>query len=279
MKILIPTDFSSFSDSAIKMGIKIAQITNSDIHLFHALDQIKRIDELSLGRELHLQLQEHVHDWASDKINSLADKIRESNIECSVTIVEDKYLAGIENIIEADDYDLIIIGSHGVSGKEEWFLGSNASKTVRKLHNNILVVKSDPETIDFSEVVYVTGLDDREKIAFKSFLKMMKLLSVKKIHILTIDTSSYFSEPTIVMIEALKDFKQLVSDIDVETHFYPDFSVHSGIRHFSEEHTISLIGISNVLRHPIKRIFQGSNVESIVNHSNIPVLTIDQNKS
>ncbi|MFT7452175.1 MAG: nucleotide-binding universal stress UspA family protein, partial [Patescibacteria group bacterium] len=49
----------------------------------------------------------------------------------------------------------------------------------------------------------------------------------------------------------------------------------AGIRHLSDELGADLIAISNEKRHPIKRIFSGSNVEALVNHAEIPILSID----
>lgn len=275
MKILIPTDFSEYANYAIDMAIRIAKYTDTEIHLLHVVTPLNRIAELSINSELRSELMLHLNDWATDKLARYAEDIRSHNILCETKILTGKYLSSIETVLEAEEYDMVIMGSHGASGKEEWFIGSNASKTIRKIHQNILVIKAPPKDIDFDEVVYVTGLDEREKKSFVNFLDLISPLPIKKIHILTVDTLSYFSQPSIVMKEALEEFKLLVSEKDVETHFYSDYSIYAGIRHFSEANRISLIAMSNYIRHPLKRIFQGSNVEIIVNHSSIPVLSID----
>lgn len=275
MKILIPTDFSIYADYAIQMALNISKYKDLEIHLLHVVTPLNRLAAVGLNTKLRSDLIGHLKDWATEKLKRNADHIKEFNIPCKTKIVSGKYLDSIKASAEIENYNLIIMGSHGASGKEEWFIGSNASKTIRKLHNNILVVKQKPKDFDSSEVVYVTGLDTREQNSFKAFLNLTDALPIKKIHILTVDTLSYFSQPTSVMNEALEDFKLIAFDKDVETHFYTDFSIHAGIRHFSEEYKISLIGMSNYLRHPLKRMFQGSNVEMTVNHSQIPVLSID----
>jgi len=275
MKILIPTDFSIHADFAIKMAINIAKYNEAEIHLLHVVTPLNRLAAISINANLRSELLSHLKDWATDKLERSAKSLEELNIPCKTKIVSGKYLDTIHSVTDAEDYDLIIMGSHGASGKEEWFIGSNASKTIRKVHNNILVVKDTPIDFNSSEVVYVTGLDAREKESFNTFLDIVSTLPITKIHILTVDTLSYFSQPTIVMNEALADFKSMVKGREVETHFYTDYSINAGIRHFTEEFNISLIGMSNYLRHPLKRMFQGSNVEITVNHSDIPVLSID----
>lgn len=63
--------------------------------------------------------------------------------------------------------------------------------------------------------------------------------------------------------------------MEVKIHFYKDYTVEAGIRHMSESIEADLVSLSNHNRRPLKRIFSGSNVEALINHSQIPVLSID----
>ena len=92
---------------------------------------------------------------------------------------------------------------------------------------------------------------------------------------MSVDTSAWFSQPTILMHAAIEDFKEIASEYDCKTHFYKDYSIDAGIRHFVEEHGIDLIGISNQSKNKIKRFFQGSNVEMLVNHCDAAVLSME----
>ncbi|MCB0635227.1 MAG: universal stress protein, partial [Lewinella sp.] len=59
------------------------------------------------------------------------------------------------------------------------------------------------------------------------------------------------------------------------THLYRDLNPERGIRGLATELGADLIGISNLHRHPLKRVLSGSTVEALVNHSHLPVLSID----
>jgi hypothetical protein len=124
--------------------------------------------------------------------------------------------------------------------------------------------------------MFPSNLTLEDMNAFKSFLKFLKPFDVKELHILAVNTSGFFNQPAQLMLEMLVDFKELAKDYDCQTHFLSDYSVEAGVRHFSEKFNIELIGISNMVKHPLKRIFQGSNVEMLVNHSEVPVLSIDR---
>ena len=167
------------------------------------------------------------------------------------------------------------MGSHGVSGKEEWLIGSNTQKVIRKVHKNVLVVKNPIGELTFSKVLFATGLHTGEQECFNRFLEFLRPFDIDELHVMAVDTSGYFSQPSFLMLEALKDFQKIADAYPCQTHFYSDYSVESGIRHFTEEYDIQLIGISNHNRSKIKRILMGSNVEMLINHSQVPVLSID----
>ena len=279
MKLLIPTDFSNYADFALQMGINLAVKNGAEIHLLHAINYMTDMDKMHLGESQRNDLHKHIERWSQEKLELLQRQVGNHGLTCKVYLRNGPFLTCLKTQLEEYDYDVIVMGSHGASGKEEWFIGSNTSKAVRKLHSNILVVKNATTALNISEVVFVTGLYLEERNAWRIFLDFIKAFEVKAIHILAIDTTGYYSQPTIVMNRALSDFVKIGNDQRIKSHFYPDFSIQDGIKHFTEEYDIDLIGISNFIRSPIKRIFSGSNVEMLVNHSDVPVLSIDYKKT
>lgn len=275
MRLLIPTDFSECAAHAVQMGVNIAKTAGAEIHILHCMNEMSHLQKLNLGKVKSEDLQKHLDRWAREKLETLKSEIRAKGITCESKLIEGQLHENLRVLLDIEEYDMIVMGSHGVSGKEEWFIGSNTSKAVRKLHKNILVVKGPVEELDFSQVVFVTGLNLKERPSFKMFLDFIKPFNVKDIHILSVDTYRNFSEPSLVMREVLQDYKDFADLPNVKTHFYSDYSIQAGIRHFTEEYNIDLIGISNYVRSPLKRIFIGSNVEILVNHSDVPVLSID----
>lgn len=275
MKLLIPTDFSKCADYALEMAILIANKSEDEIHLLHSLDAIDNVDKFNLGERKSEELRTHIRRWSQEKLELLQRDVLNHDIVCRSFLCEGKLLENMNNQLKIDSYDLVVMGSHGASGKEEWFIGSNTSKAVRKLHSNILVVKSPIGQMDLSKAVFVTGLRVEEQDSFKLFLDFIKLWGVKEVHLLSIDTYGQFSQPTVVMKKAQEEFKVLANEMDLVCHLYRDYSIQDGIRNFTKEHDVNLIGISNTVKSPIKRIFSGSNVEMLVNHSDLPVLSID----
>lgn len=262
-KILVPTDFSIYATYAINAAVKIAQLTNGSITLYHTIVP-------SGEGNMVAQLKD-----TENGLNQLKNEISDRGIECAYIIENGEFPKSALSHLQNDSYDLVIMGSHGQSGFNEMFIGSNTQKLLRKSNTSVMVVKKPVESITFDSAVFITGLNIEDQQSLRQLLGMLDVLQVKKLHIMAIDTSSYFSQPTIIMQSALADFKKIAENYNVETHFYRDYSIESGVRHFSEEYNIDLIVVSNHKKHPIKRIFQGSNVEMIVGNSYSPVLALD----
>ena len=72
-----------------------------------------------------------------------------------------------------------------------------------------------------------------------------------------------------------RTFREACKPLVSKAHVFRALSIDDGIRSFSEKIGADLIVISNHERHPLKRMLIGSNVEALVNHSSLPVLTID----
>ena len=167
------------------------------------------------------------------------------------------------------------MGSHGATGKNERFIGSNTQKIVRNVHTPVLVIKEPLKDYSFQEVVFASNFDEVEMEAYQWFLKFIRPFQPKTIHLLSINTTSWFSQPFALMKEAMQDFKDVTDFAACKIHFYKDASVDAGIRHFMKKINADLVAISNRRHRPMDRILNGSNVEMLVNHSDLPVLSVD----
>ena len=275
MNILVPTDFSKFAEYAFNAACKIASFTEGHLHLYHSVNIPDDWEDLPLEYKIEDKPNKNLAIEARHKLIELHDRATDLGLRSTIHYTGGKFINNISEILEKVNIDLIVMGSHGVSGKEEWFLGSNSQKVIRKIRKNALIVKEPVGKFKLDRVAFVSSLNVEDQSAFKSFLEFINHFEPSEVHVLSIDTSAWFAQPTVVMRDALKDFEKIASDYNCKTHFYRDHSVQAGIRHFVEENSIDLVGISYRSRNPVKRIFLGSNVEMLVNHAHKPVLCIN----
>ncbi len=262
--ILVPTDFSACANNAVDAAYQLAERFESKVHLLHAIP-----------RDLPGQDEA---EWMQEVANAniLLKDIRERYpaIDTTALSIAGKLPALMKEYVQANSIDLIVMGSHGAGGKQEYFIGSNTQKSVRSVYCPVLVVKDKIEDLNFDKVVFASNFNRDEMVAFMVFKDFVKHF-IPEIHLVMVHTSSLFDPPYSLSKEAMKDFEELCAPFAVKSHIHRDFTIEKGIRSFSDEIGASLIGISNHYRHPLKRMLVGSNVEALVNHSNLPVLSID----
>ncbi len=267
--ILVPTDFSDCAVAAEDAAMQVAKIFGGEVHLYH---NYKTAKKESLTEEERKVISEGILQKLTEEAKALEGSYPEVPVKIHYSF--GKLVEGIEKQIETLAIDFLVIGSHGASGKTEYFIGSNAQKIVRMIHLPVLVVKEKIEELKFKKVVFASNFNTSEKEPFRQFLKFIEPFS-PQIYLVNVDKPSIFDTPYIVQRDAMEDFREIAAPLVCEIKMLRHLSVDAGIRYFSDEINADLLVISNHNRHPIKRIMAGSNVEALVNHAEIPVLTID----
>lgn len=269
--ILVPTDFSACAKNAAGAAYLLAKQFGAKLHLLTNITLPRGWDEMSEAEQQQnptavaavqramVQLSE-MKKWFADVPVATACK-GQKLVEC------------VSRYVQEHGIDLTVMGSHGASGKNEYFIGSNTQKVVRTVHCPVLVIKNPMEKLDFEKVVFASNFNPGDMKAFEYFKNFIKHF-VPEVHLVAIRTSP-FDTPYPVQMEAMKPFETACAPLVCKSHVYQDISIDEGIRSFAKGLGAGLVAISNHERHPLKRMLVGSNVEMLVNHADLPVLTID----
>jgi nucleotide-binding universal stress UspA family protein len=139
-KILVPYDFTPFSDLAFKKAIEIAKKFNSKLILLSVIGSDLNTSGMSWSRA------QEVHDEIETKIRADLKKIKNAhkveNVDVSVEFVHNpSTVDGILSFAEKNSVNLIVMGSHGRSGFKKLVLGSVASVVIPKSNCPVLIVK------------------------------------------------------------------------------------------------------------------------------------------
>ena len=270
--ILIPTDFSLCAQNAENAGMQLAKKFGAEVYLFHHVDLPKNWESLSVSeREGHPNALKKIYE-----VEASFERIRMlfPDIIIETHITGGDWIDRLRQFVEQKNIDLIVMGSHGTSGKNEFFIGSNTQKVVRRVHCPILVIKEPLKKVAFNKVIYASSFNLTEKVAFLKFKDFIKPF-LPEIHLVTIHNSEFLDGPLILQNEVLKDYAELSKPFTAHTHIVEHFTIDGGIRLLAENIGADLVVVSNHYKRPLKRMLVGSNVEALVNHANMPVLTID----
>lgn len=140
--ILVPTDFSVYSDKALKEAVDIAVQNKSKIYLLHVIDEIAQCSvDYCLDIAVVMQVEEQSRKFAEEKLQKEVAAIGASK---DIEVVFDIKKGDAAEVIVAEQkdkgIDLIVIASHGKKGILTR-LGSVSERVLREAKGPVMLVK------------------------------------------------------------------------------------------------------------------------------------------
>ena len=270
-KIIVPIDYSSYSEYAFLSALKIAHKAGSAITCINVV--ATDIDWKNLPKEKKAQYPE-ILDMEAEAKEKLKDFI--SNHKLQGVKVEEVVAIGVPHeeiviISEKQHADLIIIGAHGMGYQNEKFVGSNLQKVLRNADCPVLAVKKNLNGNDLRKMVFASQFSEESRPAFVKLKKILKDFR-SSVHFLYVNTPSDF----ITSKEAdarMHAYAKGLEDMVIHSHVYCHHEAEKGIIEFAERNKIGFIGLASTDRKG-KQTYQIGTTDTVLYKSDIPVLSI-----
>ena len=134
-RILVPVDYSSCSEGALRYAGFVAQRLGAAIDVVHAWDRPSYVpDTLVVGRpgEPERTLGELIQMNADREMTEFLARVTlPEGVKAEHCLVSGEPASAILDRVRADGYELIVIGTHGRTGVRHLLLGSVAEKVIR----------------------------------------------------------------------------------------------------------------------------------------------------
>ncbi len=277
-KILVPTDFSKTSITAMEVATEIAQKAGAEITLLHVVEEATpesyrvtgewqtnedwsdRLFTLKLLEKAKAQLEKIVLDprFAAVKVNG---ELRLGNA-----------FHGMRTIITDKKMDLVVMGTRGHSKFEEMVIGTNTERVVRHAKCPVLSVHKKPAKIDFKNIVYATAMHKDEEV-FSRIVKRTQQLYNSTVHLVRINTPGDFQRDFVVK-DYMEKFAKKLGFKNYTLNIFNDVSEEEGIIYFAESIDADLIAMATHGRTGFAHVLAGSIAEDVVGHAKRPVLTM-----
>ena len=149
-RILVPLDFSDVSRAALSMGLQLADSHDAKLYVLHVVKD--------LAKELQKRLVSAPNDTVvEDGIKEGERKILDAvqleytrakqadnplkTVPLNMNVTGGDWLDVCLQLIEDEEIDLVVSGTHGGHGLKGWLLGSTTEQLVRKSTCSVFVVK------------------------------------------------------------------------------------------------------------------------------------------
>jgi nucleotide-binding universal stress UspA family protein len=274
-KILVPTDLSDLGYYAYNIAYRISQNTGAEIHLLSILPApvgaiFTPEGELLADEGIDLQGFDKERLQTKESLDAFAEK-HPGIHSCNVLVgaVNEEIL----RVLREENFDLLVMGTHGASGFQELTIGSHAEYMVRNSPIPVISLKCDRSSYEINDLLFACEFNEKKKFDISALQELANAFKAR-IHFLKINTTSNFDTSRVIrenMIRFARMHEMDLSNIDM--HIYCDETIEKGIQHFSEDTGIDFLVIATHQRKGFARIFTSSVSEDLVNHNNQPIMT------
>lgn len=275
-KILVPTDFSESAMNASDVAIQIARKTSAEVHFYTRVHVHPLWDQLSEKEKMDFPESFSRIQETRDQFRKLRDRYRSSSIRIVTSYSHGDLIDVVSNYIEEEDIFLIVMGSQGADGMKEFLFGSNTQKIVRHAHRPVLVVKNTPVNVEFKSIIFASDFREEAKKPFQELVEFGRHFG-SHIHLVNI-TTNWTMETGAEVQNKMKEYEELCWALPCFIHEAGDLDIESGIERFSTKINADMVAVAHFGKNPIKRMFTGSVTEALVNHLDIPVLTLNHHE-
>jgi nucleotide-binding universal stress UspA family protein len=166
------------------------------------------------------------------------------------------------------------MGTHGASGFNEYFIGSNAHKTIKKCHCPVLTVQVDSKKIGFTDIVLPV------ENSYHSLQKVNKTVDLAKLYAAKIHLLGVQHKPDETAQKAFNLMMENVEKVIQHAGLSFDRTIVSGENlaeqtlKFAKQQGADLIVVLTDHESELNDSLLGALAKQMVNHSKIPVLSI-----
>jgi len=144
--ILVPTDFSSPADAALRYAVELASRVGSKVIVLHAFvpSVLPILDGAIIPTASELAEEVSI---AEKRLAELAVRFARTGMVLETKAVQGAAVEEILRVTQAQACDLIVMGTHGRTGLARIALGSVAERVVRAAPVPVLTIRTKSEPV------------------------------------------------------------------------------------------------------------------------------------
>ncbi len=268
--ILVGIDFLDSSLNALEHAVSIASMGKTDILMVW-------VNRPEYNKEVFLYEPEKLPDVVDEKFQELITKYQPllENGTISYTIKKGKVYKQIVKEAKAINAEMIVVGTHGSSGFEKFWIGSNANKIVSATDLPVITIRGGIDVLKPLTRILLpidSTLETRQKVPYASYLAkihdaeiVVTPLYTTKVETVRDRVSRYTEQVTQYMDD--EEVKYRVEELEVD-------NLAEDTIDFAKKIGANLICIMTEQERSTANLWLGPYAQRFVNHSPIPILSI-----
>lgn len=270
-RIAVPTDFSESANVAIDHAVDIAKHFNADIFLIHVLETGAYQGIFAPSKKTEYDEMEQAQIKLQDDAHKLE---QQTGLNVSQRVVSGRINEEIVKAVKEANADLIIMGTHGRSGWEDLFVGSNAFKVVTRSECPVLSIQKSATKTELNNIILPIDNTSASRQKVKQAATIAKKFgSTVHIAALLTEDDADIRYGFDIKIKQVADFFDRESIPFTQTTLVGD-NLATMTMNFAESRGGNLIVMMTEQESNLTGFLMGPFAQQIVNHSKIPVLSV-----
>jgi len=282
--ILWPTDFSEASLRALPYLELFNTKLDVNVHVFHVVRDLADYYAPFLSDPVfYLRLDKETNEKAKMNLKRAVAELNKRGIRSNGSIKRGTPYIEIVKLAEKGKFDLIIMGSKGLTGVEHLLLGSVAEKVTRKSSIPVLTVREEIKSLQIKKILFPTDLSETSYAGFELALSLAELFGaeIHMLHVLELLSGEKKKADALLedtqfedIANSLKKFMREEDRISIRKHVIRGFDAGYSIPEFAEEIDVDIIVMATHGRSGLSHVLLGSVTEKVMKLSSKPLITI-----
>jgi nucleotide-binding universal stress UspA family protein len=263
---IVPVDFSVESLNGLKMALLFSKKTRVNIQMIYVLPKAADFDQAAMEAEMHT---------AEDRFKKIILEFSpELGNDSSLNYMVSRGRIYQEVVSQAESMpdSIISASTHGASGFQELFIGSNAFRIISSTDKPVITLRKNncPETISRIVLPIDLSVDSRQKVPFT--LELARLFGAE-VHVVGIHTLRGLGNKRKIRSYISQVASYIEEKVPCETNEVFGDNVVELVNNYAQAIKADLISITTERPSGISLII-GNTVHQILNKAEIPVLCL-----
>ncbi len=273
-KILVPFDFSEVAKNALDFAMQLGG-THSELIILNVIehptaDSFKTMGVSDYDPMENIYLTQLI-ETVKGKLEKLISSLETNGKKVSSKIKVGSAFHEISDEIDALDVDMVVMGTSGSSGLDEYLVGSNAERVVRNAKCPVITLREPCDVASINEIVFASNFHNVSPNFVDYVLKLQQALDAH-LRIVKINTPANFTS-TRHDNEQMDEFVKRFDIQNCSTDIYNYSNEEDGIVAYTEDIDADMIALGTNQRTGVGHFLLGSIAEDVVNHARRPVWT------
>jgi len=274
-EIVVAIDFSKGSVRALEYAIELSNLTHAGVTMVW-VDNIS-INDIALPADT-----KDLRNEAKKNLEELVEHYKDSlkHAKLAYKVRKGKVYQELATFVKQYECALMIVGAHGQSGFEEYWIGTNAFRIVSSASCPIITVKSNYDIQRGFRKILLPVDHTQQTIQKVSYVAALAKATAADVNILAINTSTMRSLQKVVDSNVARVKRQLEnSDVNYMVDTIASENLAADIIEHARLVDADLIAIMKDGNDKAATIMLGQYAQQLVNYSPVPVLSIQPNNA